>query len=54
MQFSLEEIENLKEIFNLFDKEKNGCIKIKDLEAIMQSLQRNPDEAKQLLMQIRQ
>jgi Ca2+-binding EF-hand superfamily protein len=38
MQFSPEEIENLKEIFFLFDKEKVGQIKLSDLEAIMQSL----------------
>lgn len=38
MQFSQEEIENLKEIFFLFDKEKVGQIKLSDLEAIMQSL----------------
>ena len=35
MQFSPEEIENLKEIFFLFDKEKQGAIKLADLEAIM-------------------
>ena len=49
MQFSPEEIENLKEIFFLFDKEKQGAIKLSDLEAIMQSLQRDPEEAKILL-----
>ena len=38
MQFSQEEIENLKEIFFLFDEEKVGQIKLSDLEAIMQSL----------------
>ena len=54
MQFSPEEIENLKEIFFLFDKEKQGAIKLSDLEAIMQSLQRDPEEAKQLLSHIRQ
>lgn len=54
MQFSPEEIENLKEIFFLFDKEKQGSIKLSDLEAIMQSLQRDPEEAKVLLIQIRQ
>ena len=53
MQFSPEEIENLKEIFFLFDKEKQGNIKLADLEAIMQSLQRDPEEAKTLLSQIR-
>lgn len=53
MQFSDEEIQNLREIFDLFDKQQCGSINIKDLEAIMQSLQRDPEEAKQLLMQIR-
>ena len=54
MQFSQEEISNLKEIFDLFDKEKNGSINIKDLEAIMQSLQRDPQEALDILSEIRQ
>lgn len=54
MQFSQEEISNLKEIFDLFDKEKNGSINIKDLEAIMQSLQRDPQEALDILSAIRQ
>eukprot|EP00356_Strombidium_inclinatum_P002247 CAMPEP_0170480476 /NCGR_PEP_ID=MMETSP0208-20121228/1304_1 /TAXON_ID=197538 /ORGANISM="Strombidium inclinatum, Strain S3" /LENGTH=67 /DNA_ID=CAMNT_0010753035 /DNA_START=199 /DNA_END=402 /DNA_ORIENTATION=+ len=53
-QFSDEEVQNLKEIFDLFDKNKQGCILMSDLEAIMQSLQRDPEEAKQLIMQIRQ
>ena len=38
MQFSEEEVQNLKEIFDLFDKQQVGTINIKDLEAIMQSL----------------
>jgi|TARA_B110000305_G_scaffold206747_1_gene237793 Ca2+-binding EF-hand superfamily protein len=46
MQFSDEEVQNLREIFDLFDKERNGTIYIKDLEQIMVSLQRDPDEAK--------
>ena len=45
-QFSEDEVQNLREIFDLFDKDKLGYIGIKDLEAIMQSLQRDPDEAK--------
>ena len=53
MQFSDEEVQNLREIFDLFDKERNGTIYIKDLVQIMVSLQRDPDEAKQLLGQIR-
>lgn len=46
LQFSDEEVQNLKEIFDLFDKQQIGSINIKDLEAIMQSLQRDPEEAK--------
>ena len=43
----------MKEIFELFDKDHTGTINMKDLEAIMQSLQRNPEEAKDLLRSIR-
>ena len=49
MQFSDEEIQNLREIFDLFDKENQGAILANDLEAIMQSLQRDPEEAQALL-----
>ena len=35
MQFSDEEVQNLREIFDLFDKERNGTIYIKDLEQII-------------------
>lgn len=38
LKFSDEEIQNLKEIFDLFDKDHQGEINMKDLEAIMQSL----------------
>jgi Ca2+-binding EF-hand superfamily protein len=37
-QFSEDEIQNLREIFDLFDKEKNGTIDAKDLHTIMSSL----------------
>ena len=53
MQFSDEEIQNLKEIFDLFDKNNQGSIIAADLDAIMQSLQRDPLEAKDLLVNIR-
>jgi Ca2+-binding EF-hand superfamily protein len=53
LQFSDEEIQNLKEIFDLFDKQNEGCILVSDLDAIMQSLQRDPQEAKDLLHTIR-
>ena len=54
MQFSEDEIQNLKEIFDLFDKTNEGSIPISDLDAIMQSLQRDPQEAKELLISIRE
>ena len=47
--FTEDEIQNLKDIFDLFDKDRSGRIEIKDLEAIMNSLQRDPNEAKDLL-----
>ena len=54
LKFSIEEIQNLREIFDLFYKDHQGEINMKDLEAIMQSLQRDPQEAKDLLYNIRQ
>mgnify|MGYP000924491787 CR=1 FL=1 len=50
--FTEDEISNLKDIFDLFDREKQGKIEMKDLEAIMNSLQRDPSEAKEMLKQI--
>lgn len=43
-RFSEDEVQNLREIFDLFDKEKQGQIDAKDLETIMGSLQRDPSE----------
>lgn len=45
-KFTDEEVDNLKEIFDLFDKEKTGYIEVKDLETIMGSLQRDPGEVR--------
>ena len=36
--FTDDEIQNLRDIYDLFDKEKTGRIDIRDLEAIMTSL----------------
>ena len=36
--FTEDEISNLKDIFDLFDRDKTGRIEMKDLEAIMNSL----------------
>ena len=37
-QFTEDEVQNLREIFDLFDKEKTGAIGAHDLETIMGSL----------------
>ena len=47
--FAEDEVQNLRDIFDLFDKEKTGRIDVKDLEAIMTSLQRDPNEARAML-----
>ena len=47
--FTEDEIQNLRDIFDLFDKEKTGRIDMRALEAIMTSLQRDPAEARLLL-----
>lgn len=49
--FTEEEVQNLRDIFDLFDKEKNGHIEQKDLEAIMNSLQRDSAEAQEFMDQ---
>ena len=47
--FSENEVQSLKDIFELFDKEKQGRIEMKDLDAIISSLERDPVEAKEIL-----
>ena len=47
--FSEDEIQNLREIFDLFDREKQGTIEAKDLHTIMGSLQRDPAEVNDLI-----
>ena len=51
-EFTEDEIQNLREIFELFDKEKTNKISINDLETIMGSLQRDPEEVKELIERI--
>ena len=50
--FTDDEVQNLKEIFDLFDKEKSGYIEVKDLETIMGSLQRDPNEVREFVENI--
>lgn len=48
-QFTDDEVQNLREIFDLFDKEKTGQISARDLETIMGSLQRDPEEVREFI-----
>lgn len=50
--YSLEEIENFRCIFEMFDKDKQGFIEAKDLQTIMKSLGREPEDAANLLQQM--
>lgn len=50
--FNDEEIQNLKDIFDLFDKDQSGKIESGDLENILTSLKRDPEEAKEMLDEI--
>ena len=51
-KYSEEEIENFKCIFEMFDKEKTGFIEVSDLQTIMRSLGRDPNEAIDLLQSL--
>lgn len=44
-QYSKEEIDNFKCIFDMFDHDKRETVGVKDLQTIMQSLGRDPQEA---------
>jgi Ca2+-binding EF-hand superfamily protein len=51
-QYSEEEIENFKCIFDMFDKDKTGVVNVQDLQTIMKSLGRDPQEAIDLLEEL--
>jgi len=42
-------VQNLRDIFDLFDKQQTGSINAKDLETIMGSLQRDPAEIRDFI-----
>ncbi len=42
-------MQNLRDIFDLFDKQQTGSINAKDLETIMGSLQRDPAEVRDFI-----
>lgn len=50
--FNDEEVQNLKDIFDLFDNNQSGRIEQNDLENILTTLKREPEEAKQMLKEI--
>lgn len=50
--FNEEDIQNLRDIFDLFDKDQSGKIESTDLENILTSLKRDPEEAKEMLHEI--
>lgn len=39
----------MKDIFDIFDKDQRGYIEIGDLETIMNSLQRDPNEVREFI-----
>lgn len=51
-QYSEEEIENFRCIFDMFDKDKTGVVNVNDLQTIMKSLGRDPQEAIDLLEEL--
>ena len=51
-QYSKEEIENFKCIFDMFDKDRTSVVNVNDLQTIMKSLGRDPQEAIDLLEEL--
>ena len=51
--FNEEDVNNLWDIFNLFDKDKTGRVTAEDLKAILTSLKREHDEAIDMLSQMK-
>lgn len=47
--YSREEVENFRMIFIMFDPNNTGFVSVKDLETILKSLGRDPNEAKELV-----
>lgn len=51
-QYSREEIENFKCIFDMFDQEKSGQVDTQHLQTILKCLGRDPSESEDLLKAI--
>ena len=51
-QYSKEEIDNFKCIFDMFDKDKTNYVSVNDLQTIMKSLGRDPQEAIDLVEEL--
>ena len=50
--YSREEVENFRMIFIMFDPDKTGFVKVRDLETILRSLGRDPSEANELVVDL--
>jgi Ca2+-binding EF-hand superfamily protein len=44
LPYSSEELENLRQIFTIFDKDNTGCIDAGDIEQLMEHLGKDPAE----------
>jgi hypothetical protein len=51
-QYTESEIENFKCIFDMFDKDGTGVVNVTDLQTIMRSLGRDPQEALEILEEL--
>jgi len=51
-QYTESEIENFKCIFDMFDKDRTGVVHVNDLQTVMRSLGRDPQEALDLLQEL--
>jgi hypothetical protein len=51
-EYTREEMFGFKTVFNTFDKNKTGTVKVADLRAIFESLKRDPEEVEAILGQL--
>lgn len=50
--YSEDEINNLKQLFDIFDKDQTGTIELSDMEQVMTNLGKDPTEAESILKEI--
>lgn len=47
--YQQEELESLRNIFDIFDRDQSGFIEAADMNEIMEKIGKNPDDAAQIL-----